>query len=159
MRNKMILVLCLIILVTWGCGSNVPSKDVFPETYPNVQDNGKNLVWINTLGYEQTKTMLLIQKWIDDHPQKRVVAFSTNQSDRKGWLMIYENRWQTLAGRQDNDSSLWRLPIFISLSIRAGDFYLPWVCRRVDPTLLSHYNRVVKKWVLIKNYENMFILV
>lgn len=92
MRNKMILVLCLIILVTWGCGSNVPSKDVFPETYPNVQDNGKNLVWINTLGYEQTKTMLLIQKWIDDHPQKRVVAFSTNQSDRKGWLMIYENR-------------------------------------------------------------------
>ena len=95
MRNKMILVLCLIILVTWGCRSKAPSKDVFPETYPNVQDNDKNIVWIKS--HERLSiTLILIQKWIDEHPLKRVISVSSgymgSNSCQTGWLIIYEDR-------------------------------------------------------------------
>jgi len=81
----------LIVLFAIGC-SNKPSKT---ETVIKIQDNNKNLVWISNTT-NSTEGMILIQKWIDEHPTKKIVALSSDSTglygEQTGWLLIYENR-------------------------------------------------------------------
>ncbi len=90
MRKKLAL-LTILVLITGlfiACGTA-------PEVEPELQDNGKNLGWIDTSNL--TKTMTLLQRWIDEHPDKRIVAISSDSTTSKyggqrGWLFVYEDR-------------------------------------------------------------------
>lgn len=82
----------LIILVTISCGG--PPKKTFPETQPNIQDNGKNLCWLTRSA--PTKLMDSLQEWIDEHPDKRITAITTVMYHGYhrvfSYLFVYEKR-------------------------------------------------------------------
>jgi len=71
-----------------------PKKDDMTEVYPGVFDNGQNIGWINQPYW--TKAFPLLQRWINDHPYKRVVSFSSDSAasygNQTGWAFVYEDK-------------------------------------------------------------------
>jgi hypothetical protein len=91
MRKIAFIIMFCIIISILGCTNN-PEKSVAPEKYPGLYDNGKNLAWVNET--DSTKTMKLVQRWIDEHPSKIITALSSDGTggtygSQTGWMFIY----------------------------------------------------------------------
>ena len=83
--KKMVLVLAIVFVIL-TCIFVFTAK-----TRPvSIQDNGKNLVWFEDSWPDES--IAQIQKWIDEHPNKKILAVSSLYSPKRGWLLIYENR-------------------------------------------------------------------
>lgn len=95
MKKKSLLLMVFILIIGFfvSCG-NKPDASVAEEVMPDLYDNGKNIGWINTS--DSTETIRLLQKWIDEHPHKRIIALSADGSgpngQQNGWMFIYEKR-------------------------------------------------------------------
>lgn len=61
--------------------------------YP-LHDNGKNLLFIEGAGW--AKAMVVLQKWIDEHPCKEIGAISgadaNENNGNDGWLVYYRDK-------------------------------------------------------------------
>jgi len=96
MNKKVFTILVFVVfsILAFTACENKPEESVAKEIVPNLLDNGKNLGWINVTN--STKTMQLLQQWIDEHPTKRVVTISSDGTGsygaQNGWLFIYENK-------------------------------------------------------------------
>jgi hypothetical protein len=91
MKKTLILIIVLTLLIS--C-TPPPSEKVASQVMPSLYDNGKNIGWIDTTNLD--KTMNLLQKWMEDHPDKIILSISSDSRSgygrQSGWLFIYYDR-------------------------------------------------------------------
>lgn len=73
-------------------------QDVVQEKRYPLHDNGKNFLFVE--GGEWAPAMVVLQKWVDDHPCKEINGLSSGNYGDRGWLVYYHDNEKCAAEKQ-----------------------------------------------------------